>query len=433
MPAFAQHRRLVKTSTPGIYKRGGRYVVIFRDPHGKQRKRSACTLAEARDLKAALIADVRRGEYRTLSKVMFGEYAAEWIASYTGRTSRGIRPETVADYRRRLGLDEDGEALGDGAVAYFGRMQLAAIEPRDLKTYAATLAARGIAANTIRLYLAPVRALLATAFEDGVIRSNPAAGLRIAQRVEQHDEAQAKALTEEELRSLLAEVPAEWRLFFEFLAHTGLRIGEAVALTWADVDFGKRRVHVRRRLYRGRLDAPKSRYGRRAIPLSETLSRALWRLRGAASDEAPVFTTGAGKMVDASNLMSRVLKPAAVEAGLGEWVHAKRGQRAETWVGFHTFRHTCATILFRHGFNAKQVQMWLGHHSPAFTLATYVHLLPDDLPDATFLDALTAGDRGNTGATRPTEDGRNDVASDAPEERMNPETPMLTEVAGNFS
>ena len=36
--------------------------------------------------------------------------------------------------------------------------------------------------------------------------------------------------------------------------------------------------------------------------------------------------------------------------------------------------------MFRNGINAKQVQQWLGHHSPAFTLATYVHLLPDDLP-----------------------------------------------------
>jgi hypothetical protein len=57
--------------------------------------------------------------------------------------------------------------------------------------------------------------------------------------------------------------------------------------------------------------------------------------------------------------------------------------------GFHTLRHTCATMLFRNGLNAKQVQMWLGHHSPAFTLATYVHLLPDDLPDAAFLDDVS--------------------------------------------
>src|SRR5215831_16313706 len=84
----------------------------------------------------------------------------------------------------------------------------------------------------------------------------------------------------------------------------------------------------------------------------------------------------------------------ARRGSLGEWIHARGRLRAETWVGFHTFRHTCATILFRHGLNAKQVQMWLGHHSPAFTLATYVHLLPDDLPDADFLDSLTSTGQG---------------------------------------
>jgi integrase len=49
------------------------------------------------------------------------------------------------------------------------------------------------------------------------------------------------------------------------------------------------------------------------------------------------------------------------------------------WVGFHVFRHTCASILFAEGRNAVQVQRWLGHHSAAFTLATYVHLLDGDL------------------------------------------------------
>jgi hypothetical protein len=38
-------------------------------------------------------------------------------------------------------------------------------------------------------------------------------------------------------------------------------------------------------------------------------------------------------------------------------------------------------LLFtREGWNAKQVQLQLGHHSPAFTLATYIEVLPDDLP-----------------------------------------------------
>jgi hypothetical protein len=87
--------------------------------------------------------------------------------------------------------------------------------------------------------------------------------------------------------------------------------------------------------------------------------------------------------------MSRVLKPAARRAGV-------------PWAGFHTFRHTCATTLFRRGLNAKQVQVWLGHHSPAFTLATYVHFLADDLPDAAFLDDVT-GPGATPAATSPTE------------------------------
>lgn len=86
--------------------------------------------------------------------------------------------------------------------------------------------------------------------------------------------------------------------------------------------------------------------------------------------------------------MSRVLKPAAVEAGLGEWVRDSRTLRAETWVGFHSFRHTCATLLFRNGWNAVQVQRWLGHHRPSFTLDTYVHLLEEDVPEPAFFDAI---------------------------------------------
>lgn len=63
--------------------------------------------------------------------------------------------------------------------------------------------------------------------------------------------------------------------------------------------------------------------------------------------------------------------------------------RAEVpWVGFHTFRHTCASLLFASGKNVKQVQVWLGHADPGFTVRTYIHLMDDGLGDAGFLDEL---------------------------------------------
>lgn len=44
-----------------------------------------------------------------------------------------------------------------------------------------------------------------------------------------------------------------------------------------------------------------------------------------------------------------------------KWMRGEWGElRAASWVGFHSFRHTCATILFRRGWNPVQVQRWLG-------------------------------------------------------------------------
>jgi integrase len=314
--------KLERTATPGIYKRGSRYVVVFRDPYGRQRKRAARTLAEARELKATFTADVKRGEYRALSKVTFVEYAGEWIDSYAGRTSRGIRDATRDDYRKTIEHE---------AIPFFGRMQLAAIEPADVKRYAQAVAARGVAPNTVRLALAPVKALLATAVEEGLIRSNPSAGLRLAlgNGNGHEDEEHVKALTEEELGKLLEVIPPRWRLFFESLAQTGLRIGEAVALRWQDVDLSRRRVHVRRRYYRGSFGPPKSRYGRRDVPLSRRLRDELELLWLREEDvDGLVFPSQAGTVLDAGNLMSRVLKPAARRAGVPGRASTRSGTRA---------------------------------------------------------------------------------------------------------
>jgi integrase len=131
-------------------------------------------------------------------------------------------------------------------------------------------------------------------------------------------------------------------------------------------------VKVRRGVVRGTLGPPKSRYSRREVPLDVELVRALHELRKESEwprDEDLVFPASNGAYLHVGNLRRRVLKPAREEADLD-------------WVGFHTFRHTCASLLFASGRNAVQVQRWLGHHSAAFTLSRYVHLLDGDLGEA---------------------------------------------------
>ena len=77
-----------------------------------------------------------------------------------------------------------------------------------------------------------------------------------------------------------------------------------------------------------------------------------------------------GGASDQGSLRRRVLVPAAERAGL-------------TGVGFHTLRHTCASMLIESGLSPLRLQRWMGHHSPAFTLETYGHLIDGDLGPGT--------------------------------------------------
>jgi integrase len=367
--------QLERTQTPGIYKRGSRYVVTWRDRAGKQRRRSAATLAEARDVKAKM--RNTRGPTRRIS---FAAYAPLWLEGYRGRTGEGIGAGTLTDYARSLEQD---------AVLYFGRMFLDEITTGEVKRYVSHLEKRGLAPASVAKALTVARLVFASAVEDDDygLPSNPALGVRVGRRRD-HDGEPVKVLEPDELARLLDELGSDWRLFFDFLFQTGLRTSEAIEIRWGDI--GLDRLSVSRQFYRGKLGKPKGNKTR-AVRLSERMAQELRQLRAARADGELVFTAERGGRLIPSNLMSRVLKPAAVKVGLGEWIIERGRRRAESWVGFHSFRHTCATQLFLRGWNAKQVSVFLGHSDPAFTLRTYIHLLPEDLPEPWGDNAVTTG------------------------------------------
>lgn len=64
------------------------------------------------------------------------------------------------------------------------------------------------------------------------------------------------------------------------------------------------------------------------------------------------------------------------------------------WAGFHSFRHTTASMLIADGRNIVQVSRWLGHHSPSFTLDVYAHLMDEGVGDALDLGASRAAVSG---------------------------------------
>ncbi len=189
------------------------------------------------------------------------------------------------------------------------------------------------------------------------------------------------------------------RPMFELLAATGVRRSELIAFRVGDLhlDGAQPRVQVRQRAVRRTgagmvVGALKSRYARRELPIPLDLADRLAAHVAGRPREALAFGSDGGPY-DTHHLHQRVLVPACAEAGV-------------EWAGFHTFRHTVASRLFAEGRNVVQVQRWLGHHSPSFTLDTYVHLLDGDLGDP--LEALG----GNTGATDCPETAANAVTAE---------------------
>jgi integrase len=183
--------------------------------------------------------------------------------------------------------------------------------------------------------------------------------------------------SEEQIVRVLAEVPERHRLLFELLAQTGLRISEALALTKADIDFGRRRLTVSRRLADGELDEPKTPHCLRQVPLSPGLARELWTRLATSDSDVLVFATSTGGPLDRSKLYA-VARAAGKRVGI-EWA-----------VGLHTFRHSCASIMFRRGVPKEAIRRLLGHHSWDFTVGTHLHLDDDDLPDGEIVGDLTA-------------------------------------------
>jgi integrase len=160
---------------------------------------------------------------------------------------------------------------------YFRGFKLAEVERPDVRRFYTKLEKQGRSPEGVRAIAAPLKALYATAVEDGIVQSNPTQGVRIMGKRESVEDVRERALSRVELARFLAAVDPEWRFFFEFLTQTGLRISEAIGLTVGDVEFGERpRIRLRRQLVRGEWDTLKSKAGKRDVPLSPGLSRVLW-------------------------------------------------------------------------------------------------------------------------------------------------------------
>ncbi|MCM1195086.1 MAG: site-specific integrase [Firmicutes bacterium] len=169
-----------------------------------------------------------------------------------------------------------------------------------------------------------------------------------------HERKQSRSLTRDEERRFVEECSKykQGNLYLLCL-YQGLRLGEALALTYEDIDFDKMTISINKSLDSlGETTAPKTATSNRVIPL---FKRTLALLERGASGK--LFT------------MSR--------KGYQNTIIKIRHKLEMENVNVHTMRHTFATRCSEAGIPAKVVQKWLGHSTLEMTLNVYTHVNAD--------------------------------------------------------
>lgn len=172
----------------------------------------------------------------------------------------------------------------------------------------------------------------------------------------QHPE-RKKGLTADELARLVEEIPDRYKAMIRLMAHIGLRPGEAYALTAQQFDPLKRLLRVDRSI-----TGPTKTGEPRTIPLPAVVAGILsdhierfssW------DDEAFIFPSQTGGIVNPNNWRRRVFGVAVARAGLADSLSP--GQ----------LRHTAAAFAIHSGATVYEVQRMLGHTKPSITLDIY--------------------------------------------------------------
>jgi integrase len=158
-----------------------------------------------------------------------------------------------------------------------------------------------------------------------------------------------KVMNKEEVQRCFASLGQRDGLIVKLAVIGGMRPGEIFALTWGQMK--ETHAEIRQRVYRNRIDTPKTENSYRKAALSSGLLKEIdeWRKVAATTDEnAWVFPSEKMTPLAKENVWRRSIGPALEKAGLG-------------WVNFQVMRRTSATLLNAVGGNGKLVADQLGH------------------------------------------------------------------------
>ncbi|MGH3004714.1 MAG: tyrosine-type recombinase/integrase [Gaiellaceae bacterium] len=337
-------------SCPG----GPTYYVVVREGRKLQRERTGKNRRQAERALTRIQARVDEGAYVPQATIRFADWGERWLASLERKET------TVASYRSTVVY----------ASELFGEKVVRRLQPEDVARLNLFLRERGVSASTRAKHLRVLGACLAAAVAHGYAARNPVRQLPRAERP-RAERKEAAYFENEELPRLFAEIsPGLPTTLLQLALKTGMRQGELLALTWADVDLGEGLIRVRKTITDGHLSLPKN-HERRDVDLTADVVALLggwWGELGRPGDERLVLPgdTRSGYLVPAT-ILRRELYPAMARAGV-----PRTGPTGEKRT-FHSLRHTFAKRALESGRQITWLSRHLGHSSLKVTTDIYGH------------------------------------------------------------
>lgn len=244
-----------------VKKRGITWYAYWRDLQGKQHAKAIGTRKKDAEAHATRMqSQVADGSYRDIRPTMFSEYAGTWVRDYA---TVQVKPSTLQNYR---------SIITDSLVPFFGQARCPAIHASDVQRFTAELLASGRSAATAHKHLTLLKGMLKQAVEWDYLRIHPAQLVKPPRK--EHRE--MDFLTPDEIRTLLDAADPYWRPLFFTAIFTGTRLGELLALQWSDIDWHRGTIRVRRSVWNGSFQEPKSRRSVRTIGMSPRLASVLF-------------------------------------------------------------------------------------------------------------------------------------------------------------
>ena len=182
-------------------------------------------------------------------------------------------------------------------------------------------------------------------------------------------------------------MPDKWRPLLVTAVLTGLRCSELRGLTWQNVDFASGVIQVRQRAdLNNVMGAPKSKAGRRDVPMAPMIVNALkaWKLACPVTKLDLVFPSAGGRVLTNGTIHHCCWRPLQRTLGMvGE-------DGASPLYTFHSLRHVAASLFIEQGWSPKKVQTTMGHSTIQMTFDVYGHLWPSAEDDAKAMAQIEA-------------------------------------------